>query len=928
MTEAQSFSSYSAAVFAKKYAAAKSEKQLAQSFWRDFFAEVCGISDPLSAGIEFEYPVRSTSTNNVGFVDVLWPGIVLVEHKSQGQELDKAEKQARDYVISLEANKRPPIIIVSDFQRIRIIEIIAGTSSEFALAELPDHLQQVEAIFKTRGLGASRVEAKADTTAAELMSALFVSFEEAGYGGHEVSVFLIRILFLLFGDDTRLWKRSGEFGLFEYLVDTSAKDGTGLGGTIQELFEILNLPREKRPTSVSPAIADFPYINGGIFSEPLRIFGFTEPMREALLKSCRYDWSGISPAIFGAMFQDIKDIKKRRELGEHFTSEANILKVIGPLFLNDFNNKLRKEWDNPHGLKRFQEELSTYTFADPACGCGNFLLVAYKRIRDLELRLAARLGELRGAKDAPALDGTWLLSVRLSQFYGIEYEEWSSQIAGVAMFLAEHQANIEMEKLLGSAPDLLPLSDAPNITHGNALRLDWEELFPINDHTFIMGNPPFLGARVQSDEQKEDTRTVWKSMRGSGDLDYVSNWYLVASRHIRHSGARAAFVSTNSISQGEQPPLIWSQLEPMGIHIDFAHRSFKWTNESKNQAAVHTIIIGISNRLIPGRKELWNYPVADGAPELAMVENINAYLLSAPNILITPRSTALSNTLPRMRLGSMPNDGGFLSNISGEEAERIRKTDPVAAKYLRKLLGAEELIDNEERWCLWLEGANQSDLKHSKELSKRIIAVQEHRAKSRRAATQKLANSPALFGEIRQPKSQYVGVPFVTSENRDYLPLAILSADVIASNRIGVISDDSLLVSGILSSKIFTTWNKAVSGRLESRLNLSVIITYNNFPMPEITNAQRKKIEDAMDGILLSRSFFMTSSLADLYDATSMPPQLRQAHETLDKEVAKIFGINANASDEAILIRLFELYNEMTAGLFPAPPPTKRKKAA
>ena len=928
MTEAQPFSSYSAALFAQKYAAAKSEKQLAQSFWRDFFSEVCGIGDTLTVGIEFEYPVRSATTNTVGFIDVLWPGILLIEHKSRGQDLDKAEKQARDYVISLEANKRPPVIIISDFKSFRIIELLAGTSSDFLLEELPDHLQQVEAIFKTHGRGASRVEVKADKTAAELMSNLFISFENAGYNDHEVSAFLIRILFLLFGDDTRLWKRNGEQGLFEFLVASSSSDGTGLGGTIQELFEILNQPRDKRPTSLSTLIRDFPYINGGLFASSLRTFSFTPTMREALLRACRYDWSGISPAIFGAMFQDIKDKEARRELGEHYTSESNILKVIGPLFLNDFNERLRKEWDSPQGLKRFQEELSTYTFADPACGCGNFLLVAYKKIRDLELRLAARLGELRGAKDAPALDGTWLLSVHLSQFYGIEYSEWSSQIASVAMFLAEHQANIEMEKLLGSAPDLLPLSDAPNITHGNALRLDWSSIFPMNERTFIMGNPPFLGARIQNEEQKEDTRLVWKGMRGSGDLDYVSNWYYLAADYIRNSGVRVAFVSTNSITQGEQPALIWGHLEPMGIGIDFAHQTFKWSNESSGQAAVHTVIIGISNRSKIGKKELWIYPSITDSPEITRVNNINAYLLDAPNILITSRSTPLSRTLGKMDFGSMPNDGGFLSNIDSNEAERIRNSDPIASKYLRKIIGGRELLHNEERWCIWLPDASPSEIRNSPELSKRVLAVRDLREKSTRDSTKKLASVAYLFGEIRQPKKQYIAVPRTSSENRDYIPVAWLSPEVITNDGLLVIDDATLATMGIVSSRFFRVWAAAVSGRLKSDFRISASITYNNFPMPDLTREQQSKVEDAMDGVLLARQFFLSSTLADLYDPATMPPQLRQAHDKLDSELAKVFGVKANASDEAILTRLFELYNEMTAGLFPAPPPSKRKKAA
>jgi hypothetical protein len=914
MTNGERFSAGAAQKFADKYGAATSEKQLAQSFWRDFFGDVVGIADLMAAGIEFEFPVRSSSTGNLGFIDVLWPQVALIEHKSAGQNLDKAEAQARDYLISLEPAARPPVIVLSDFKSMRIIEVLAGTSVEFSLADLPDHLDRFEAIIGARGSGAARIEETADAKAAELMSALFVSFEKAGYEGHEVSVFLVRVLFLLFGDDTRLWKRHSDEGLFEYLVSSSSEDGTGLGGTIQELFQVLNTPRDQRRGSLSSVLVDFPYANGGLFSESLEVFSFTKEMRSALLEACRYNWSGISPAIFGAMFQNIKSKEARRELGEHYTSEANILKVIGPLFLNDFNDRLHKEWDRPAGLKQFQKELGTYTWLDPACGCGNFLLVTYKRMRDIDLRIAARLQELEG-KNTAALDGTWLLNIHLSQFYGIEYEEWSSQIANVAMFLAEHQANTAMEKLLGSAPDLLPLTDHANIVHGNALRIEWSDVVPINQKTFIMGNPPFYGARWQTKDQKEDTKLTWRGSRGCGDLDYVTNWFYKAAEACSQLDCSAAFVATSSISQGEQPPLIWTELTRMGIGIDFAHRTFRWTNQSKGQASVHTVVIGFSSRIKPGKRFLWLYKTPDSLPQLKLATNINAYLIDSPNVLIFSRKTPLAPDVPVMKFGSMPNDGGFLSSIDGAEAKRILESDPIAGRFLRRLIGGQELIHDEERYCLWLADAAPADIRDSTEISSRVEDVRRIRSSSKRAATRALADRPTEFGENRHPKHEYLAIPLITGHTRAYLPVALLGPNIVANNKVGIISDKPYLALSLLSSRVFTIWNKAVSGRLKSDLNLSIGTTWNCFPVPTISPSLNAGLIASAQGVLEARVESPSTSLADLYDRNSMPSDLRHAHASNDKTVLKVFGLKPAATDEEILKRLFELYAEYTSDL-------------
>lgn len=921
------FSQHAARQFANKYEKKTSEKQWGQSFWRDFLINVCGVQDLLGAGVEFEYPVRLASTKKIGFADVFWPTVLLVEHKSAGKSLDIADEQARDYLISLEQHKRPPVFIVSDFARMRITSVYSGEVLEFPLNELPNYIQQIENIFGEYASNATRVEVSADAEAASLMANLYVAFENAGYMGHEVSVFLVRVLFLLFGDDTGMWKRTDR-GLFEALIEGTSENGSGVGGILQELFQALNKRQEDRPSSLPPNIAQFPYVNGGLFSEQLPIFSFTPAMREALGKACQYDWSKISPSIFGAMFQTVKNKEARREMGEHYTSEKYILAVIGPLFLNELTDKLQKAWDNPQSLRKFKAELGTYNFIDPACGCGNFLLVAYKKMRDLELKAIARLKDLTNTTEMMELDGTWNLSVQLSQFHGIEYEEWSSQIATVAMFLADHQANMAMEEIIGSAPNLLPLAESAQIKYANALQLNWAEFCPMNENTIIMGNPPFAGSTFQTKEQKDDTERLWRSVSGSGVLDYVANWYLLASQHIAHTKGRAAFISTNSITQGQQPPTIWNQLAPLGIGIDFAHRTFAWDNDAPGKAAVHCVIIGFSARPKSLSLPLWSYTTPKSPPKLKLVSNINAYLLDAPDVLITNRRTPLMPTSQIMDNGSKPTDAGYLSNISPEQAQEIRDKDPVAGKYLRRIIGARELIHDEERYCLWLPEADPNDLRTSPELSSRLKLVKEMREKSTDRATKQDASKPAEFQKIRQPKSKYLAVPLVSSEDRDYVPVALVEPEVIANNLISVIPDATPTTFGILTSRPFNVWNKAISGRLKSDTRISNSITYNNFPFPQLSTRQQDRIEEAAQNVLLARARYPHNSLADLYDNNAMPGLLRQAHNELDSEVLSAFGLSANADDDEILAILFAEYEAQTRGLLTPPPQRGRRRAA
>ncbi len=892
---------------AKKYAKITSEKQFAQTFWRDVFQQLCGVDDLLATGIEFEFPVRSHESGTIKFIDVLWPGVVLVEHKSAGESLDKAEQQARDYLISLEAAKRPPVIILSDFTKFRIIEVLAGKSVEFAIGDLPQNVGRFEAIIGDAGIGASRVEVEADTKAANLMSELFVQFEKAGYTGHEVSVFLVRILFLLFGDDTAMWRRTDR-GLFSDVVNNSAENGTGLGAILQELFVTLNTPRENRPSTLSESMSGFPYINGGIFAEQLPNFNFNKSMRTALVAATQYDWSTISPAIFGSLFQSVRDVETRREMGEHYTSETNILRCINDLFLNSFYKRMHEAWDSPQALKALRMELGKYNYLDPACGSGNFLVVAYKRMRDIELRIIARLQELDNSRTQLQLDGSLGLQVHLGQFHGIEIDEWSASIARVAMFLADHQANLALEQITGSAPNRFPLTESAVIVNANALTTDWSEVCPMNDKTNIMGNPPFFGARLQNAEQKANTERVWNNIKGVGELDFVSNWYKIAAEQVSRHGGRVALVSTNSIAQGVQPAIIWTELYSLGMRIDFAHQTFKWSNDAAGIAAVHVVIVGFSKDTQKGKRKLWQYADIKESPSLREVENINAYLVDAPDVLVRTRTSPMSSLTPKLLYGSQPNDGGFLSDISSETATEIRASDPIAAKYLRRIIGARELIHDVERWCLWLVDADPNDMRTSKVISERVAGVKTQREASTRPATRELANTSHLFGFVSQPSKPYIAVPLHSSEDRDYVPMAYLEPEVIANNALSIIPDAPLWLFGILQSRPFNVWNKAVSGRLESRVRISNTITYNNFPFPTVDTALNEKLSASAKLVLDARAKYPNSSLADLYESTSMPAELSKAHAKLDSDVLGAYGIKSAASDAEILEVLFEMY--------------------
>jgi hypothetical protein len=895
-----------AAAFADKWKSYTDEKQHARGFWSDFFRALCGVDDEEIAGIEYEKRVKSTISGNQEYIDVYWKNVALIEHKSAGENLDKAELQARGYWLSLPPGYRPKTIIISDFLNFRLIDVALNRTHDFPLAKLPENIHRFEAIISGNRTRISEEEISVDQEAAKLMANLYLELEAHGFEGHETSVFLIRILFLLFGDDTGMWKKN----MFLKLVMGTKEDGSDIGIKLNTLFEALNSPTEKRPKDITDEVKDFPYVNGGIFAEKISVINFNKKMRVALVDVANYDWTTINPTIFGSLFQLIKTKEERHALGEHYTSEENINKIVYPLFLDALQERLADSWDSKKELKKLRQDLGKIKIFDPACGCGNFLVVAYKHLRQLELELIVRLQNLEGKESDIGLDGTMGLSISLSQLTGIEIEEWPAQVARVALFLTDHQENLKLERITGAAPQRFPITTTSNIVIGNALELDWSESLKIDENTFILGNPPFLGSLLLSDSQKLNQKTVWANHPKSGIVDFVTNWYILAAKFVRDTNCLAAFVSTSSISQGEQPAILWSELKKFDIHIYFAHSRFLWSNESAGMAAVSCVIIGLCSSSNLQERKLWSYPNPKGEGVLTTSRVINAYLTDGPEVIISSRSVPISPDFSTMYFGSMPRDNGHLSKISEEEAIEIRE-DEVASKFLHPCVGADELLNGGQRYALWLEEATPSELSSSPILKERVKLVKKMRSESKAASTKKAAEFSHLFVQRAQPSTTFIAVPRVSSENRNIIPMAYLPSTTIATDALLTIADERLSTFAILQSRTFTVWAAAVSGRLETRVRISAEITYHNFPCPKLSDDLREKLDASGKRIINERAEFPNSTLSDLYSPGAMPLSLLKAHDANEKLVLSIYGLKPNATDEEILARLFQIYVEL-----------------
>jgi type I restriction-modification system DNA methylase subunit len=900
--------------FSKEWESEFNEDAEAKSFMDDFF-NVFGIPRRRVAG--FEISVKKENGKQ-GFIDMLWKGVMLVECKSRGKDLDKAHKQAIDYFPGLKDNELPKYILVTDFERFQLLDLEENKTIEFKLKDFVNNVQHFGFIAGYQ----KKVFHEQDPVnikAAELMGKLHDRLEEIGYAGHSLEVYLVRILFCLFAEDTTIFNRQ-QFE--DYILQRTNEDGSDLAARLQELFQVLNTPVDKRFKNLDEQLSEFPYVNGKLFEEVLPTASFDAKMRQALLNCCYLDWSKISPAIFGSMFQSVMNPQERRNLGAHYTSEKNILKLIKPLFLDNLWTEFETIKGNKNKLHEFHKKIASLKFLDPACGCGNFLVITYRELRLLEIEILRAMNKT-GQGFLNVSDIIWL---DVDMMYGIEYEEFPARIAEVAMWLIDHQMNVRISHEFGQYFVRLPLKKAATIVHGNALQVDWASIITKNELSFILGNPPFIGKHLQNKGQKADMEKVFKSCDGSGLLDYVSAWYLKAAEYIQGTEIQVAFVSTNSIVQGEQVGVLWNLLfNSHHIKIHFAHRTFSWSNEAKGNAAVHVVIIGFGN-FEPNKKVIYEYSDIKQEPHELYVKNINAYLVEGKDFVLSTRKKPVC-FVPEMLKGSQPTDNGNLL-LSDQEKITFLKREPQASKFIFPFLSAKEFLHNDKRWCFWLVDADPSEIKKCPELLKRIDAVRQFRLKSSKAATVKWAQSPSLFTENRQPKSNYILIPRHSSENRKYIPFGFFTQKFIVADSCNSIPNAGLYHFGVLNSLMHNTWIKNVCGRLESRFRYSNDIVYNNYPWPENpSKKQIEAIEKAAQRVLDTRDKFPVSSLADLYDPLTMPPALIKAHEDLDRLVDVAYRPQPFISEAKRMEFLFELYEKYTADLFTTEKTVKRGKA-
>ena len=909
-----------ALAFSKEWEGTVSEVADAKPFIDAFF-EVFGIKRKRVA--TFEELVRKIE-GKVGRIDLLWKGVLLVEQKSRGKDLDRAYSQATDYFPGLKERDLPRYILVSDFAHFRMYDLESGEIAEFRLRDLHKNIRRFGFIAGYQP-HVIRPQDPANIEAAERMGRIYDRLKESGYKGHPLQVYLVRLLFCLFAEDTGIFEKQ-QFR--EFIEQKTSEDGSDLGDRLSTLFYVLNTPGDGRLTTLDEDIAAFIYVNGRLFEEPLPPAAFDTGMRQALLDCCGLDWSRISPAIFGSLFQSVMDPEVRRNLGAHYTREENIMKLIRPLFLDSLRAEFEKVRRNRRQLEEFHRKLSSLRFFDPACGCGNFLVITYRELRLLEIDILRELYKSRETGFLNISDIVWL---DVDRFYGIEIEEFPAQIAQVALWMTDHQMNLRISEEFGSYYHRLPLRTSPNIVYGpekgNALRIDWSTVVGPKDLSFILGNPPFVGKQHQSADQKADMETVFEGAQGTGVLDYVSAWYVRAAQFmIANPRIRAAFVSTNSICQGEQAAILWRELMLRhNVHIHFAHRTFRWSSEARGKAAVHCVIVGFGLEE-SSEKTLFDYETPESEPHALVVRRINPYLVDAPDVFLENRRTPLC-PVPEMRYGSKPADGGHLL-LTNEEKNDLLTAEPGASDWVRPFLSADEFINGTSRWCLWLKGISPADLKRMPEIIRRVEAVKAFRLSSKKESTVGWSRYPALFTEDRQPDSDYLLIPLHTSETRTYIPFGFFDKNSIVANSSSCVPNATVYDFGVLSSMMHMAWVRHVCGRIKSDYRYSGTLVYNNFPWPEPTEAQKRKIEEGAQGVLDARSAHSGSTLADLYDPVTTPPDLVQAHRILDAAVDAAYGRKAFSTEAERVAFLFELYRKITAPLVPAVRPVRARRTS
>lgn len=900
------------------------EKGESQPFWLQLLGEVLGVEHPAQF-ISFENQIMLDHTS---FIDgTIESTHVLIEQKSLGKNLNQPIKQsdgslltpfqqAKRYAAELPYSKRPRWIVTCNFAEFYIYDMEKpfGEPEIVYLKDLEKDYYRLQFLVDSTNKHIEKelqVSIAAGDIVGRLYDALLVQYKDATSEDSlkSLNMLCVRLVFCLYAEDAGIFGRKNMF--HDYLEQYAAKD---LRRALIELFKVLDTKSEERDPYLEEDLAAFPYVNGGLFeNEHIEIPQFTDEIRQLILfnASENFDWSEISPTIFGAVFESTLNPETRRSGGMHYTSIENIHKVIDPLFLDSLQDEfaqikeLKQAATVEKRLRAFQTKLAGLVFLDPACGSGNFLTETYISLRRLENRV---LKELLGAQIVlGAFENP--IQVSISQFYGIEINDFAVTVAKTALWIAESQMMKETEDIVNMNLDFLPLKTNAYITEANALRIDWESVVPKAKLNYIMGNPPFVGYSLQSKEQKADMLAIYVDEKGkpyktAGKIDYVAGWYFKAAQLMQHTAVRTAFVSTNSITQGEQVAGVWKPLyERFDVHIDFAHRTFRWDSEASLKAHVHCVIVGFSEAINTAPRIIYD----EGSVQ--KVENINAYLLDMPDLFIESRKKPVCN-VPEMQKGNIPVDGGNLI-IEKDVYDDIYK-DEVVQKYCKKLLGAKEFLNNKSRYCLWLDGVSASELRKSDFIMKRLKQCADFRLKSPKAATRKCAETPWLFMENRQPNSEYILVPRHSSENRKYVPMGFFPKDVISTDANSIIANADLFEFGVLESNVHMAWMRTVCGRIKSDYRYSNDIVYNNFPWPTPTLAQKERIEKTAQAILDARALYPESSLADLYDELTMPVELRKAHRANDKAVMEAYGFWGKLNSEAACVaELMKMYKAL-----------------
>lgn len=923
-----------AAKFADDWKDAHYERGETQTFYNEFF-ELFGVTRRRLAS--FEYGVKLPE-NKRGFLDLFWKGKLLIEQKSKGRDLKPARQQALDYFPGLKEDDLPRYVLLSDFQSFELYDLDIDPNKPliFRLDQLPDHVQSFGFIVgQERRI--FRDQDPANIHASEIMGALHDTLEAAGYKGHNLERFLVRLLFCLFADDTGIFQ---PLGIFEEYVANTRQDGGDVGGALGQLFQVLNTKESERQKTITEELNKFPYINGDLFAENLPLPHFNRDMREKLLNACGFKWEAISPAIFGSLFQSVMDKVERRKTGGHYTSEKNILKVIEPLFMDE----LKSQFERIKSLKRgrnkafeeFHDRLGKLTFFDPACGCGNFLVIAYRELRELETALLKELHPEQRVTDI----GLYT-KINVDQFYGIEIEEFPARIAEVAMWMTDHIENVRLSAAFGESYVRIPLTKSPNIRHLDALETDWTNILSPRECSYVFGNPPFIGAKQQSPKQREQVRQIAALGGSGGSLDYVCAWFIKAGEYVskrsisgESKSARVAFVATNSITQGEQVGQLWPILfDRGGLEIAFAHRTFQWLSDARGAAHVHCVILGLTRRESePTEKRLFSYSDVAGDPVESRHSALSPYLFDASNLpdrhmVIEEASTPLNNA-PRLKTGVQMIDDGILTFTSEERDEFLAK-EPGSKSLFRKYLGGDEYINGFHRWILYLADITPNQLNNLHAVKERVRRVRQYRASSRRPSTVAMSHHPTRVGVDERLKSDYLVIPNTSSERRDYIPIGWLSTDVIANQKLRILPNADHWQFAILTSRMHMAWMRAITGRLESRYMYSVGVVYNPFPWPSPpSDKARENIHALAQAILAARNNHSDATLADLYDPDTMPSDLRKAHRTLDEAVDRLYRKEAFASDHKRVEHLFKLYETMTAPILVATStkPTPRRK--